>query len=261
MEQETPSNGLYVAHGGNSAGPLTVAELLLMWAENKIQAESLFWHEGMPAWVPIQSHAVWRRLVDSAPVPATVPTADDHERIFGSLLKESWRYHNQQFSASVVDDVFIGLLIACTLDNGWSLIDMTSDGSNHYLRFENFKDQSRVYYQVRHMTHSLAEQKAVGNRVAIVVGYGERTNDFARLWSTLKQELRSGYIQSPEPGTITFDADMGAGYIYVQVDMFWKMEDYVGEGFHTDGRRLDRDVDACTHALRKYLRGRTGRAQ
>lgn len=253
-----PDSGLFVAHGGASRGPLSWAELLILWTEQKIHDESLFWHDGMPEWVPIRSHPVWQKL-DDTPRSVPTPTADDHEKLFGQLLKESWAYHNHQFSASVVDDVFIGLLISCTLDNGWSLIDLTSDGNNHYLRFENFKDQSRVYYQVRHMTRTLAEQAVDGNRVGIIVGYGERTNDFARLWSTLKQELRSGYLQSPEPGTITFDADVGAGYIYVQVDMYWKMEDYVGAGYETYGRRLDRHVDACTHALKKYLRGRTGR--
>lgn len=275
--QEAPDNGLYVAVGDKSTGPHTKQQLSAMRAEGKINAEALFWFDGLPQWTRIADHPIWRQIAGSAAAPAApvaapvaapassassgrAPTADDHERIFGDMLKESWRYHNAHFAASVTDDVFIGLLISCTLDNGWSLIDMNSDGSNHFLRFENFKDQSRVYYQVRHMTHGLTEQKTLGNRVGIIVGYGERTNDFARMWSTLKQELKSGYLQSPEPGTITFDADMTAGYIYVQVDMFWKMEDYIGEGFTTDPKRLDRDVDACMHTLRKYLRGRTGRS-
>ena len=290
--QEAPDSGLYVAIGDKSSGPFTRQQLSAMRAEGKINPDALFWFEGLPQWTRIADHPIWRQIAgssapaSSAPAssagsaPASsagsasssasstnkntasdrTPTADDHERLFGGMLQESWKYHNAHFAATVVDDVFIGLLIACTLDNGWSLIDMNSDGDNHYLRFENFKDQSRVYYRVRHLTRTLTEQKTLGNRVAIIVGYGERTSDFSRLWSTLKQELKSGYLQSPEPGTITFDADMTAGYIYVQVDMFWKMEDFIGDNFSTDPKRLDRDVDACMHTLKKYLRGRTGRS-
>lgn len=253
-----PQSGYFVGINGQSSGPHTREALAQLLASGQLNGESLYWYEGLASWVRLGDSPLLAELHQAA-LPAAPKTDDESDKVFGALIKESWRYYHAHAAAGVIDDVFIGLIIAGTLDNGWSLIDLNSDGSNHYLRFENFKDQSRVYYQVRHLTPTVESAKTLGNRVGIVVGYGERTNDFGRIWSAIKQEYRSGLLASAEPGTITFDADMNTGYIYVQVDMFWRIDDYVLDGFKTDPKRLDRDLDATMHSLRRYLRGRCGK--
>jgi hypothetical protein len=155
-----------------------------------------------------------------------------------------------------VDEVFIGAVITSTLDTGYALIDLTSDGSNHYLRFQNMQDHTRILYQLHHLAHSPAEAKILGHIASVTVGYGERVNNLGRIWGALKAEYKSGYIQSTEPGTVTIDADLESGYIYAQVDMYWNITDYVDDHYHTDYPKLTEHVAVSIHALRKYLHGR-----
>lgn len=257
----TPDHGLFLAIDGDSTGPHALDDLVRLRAEGRLKADALLWYEGQGDWLPLGDTDLWPRTELQAPaVPTRPKTDDEHDAIFSALIKDSWRYFHLHERTNMVDDVLVGAIIASTVENGWALIDLTSDGSNHYLRFEDFKDQSRVYFRLAHLTTSLASAKAAGNMVSVLVGYGERTNDFGRVWQTIKQEYRSGLLQSAEPGTITFDADINSGYIHVQIDMYWTLENYVAETLVVNHTRLSRDIDACLHSLRRYLRGRTGRS-
>ena len=42
-----------------------------------------------------------------------------------------------------------------------------------------------------------------------------------------------------EPGIVTLDADMSSGYVYAQIPLIWKLEEYLGEGGM--GARLRQD--------------------
>lgn len=256
-----PDAGLFVAVDGQASGPFDIATLGRMRAEGKLSPETLYWYEGLAEWAPIGAAELWSKLEAAPPsLPMKPRNDDEHDAIFSALVKESWSYFHLHERNNQVDDVLVGALISATVENGWSLIDVTSDGSNHFLRFEDFKDQSRVYFRMTHLTTSLAAAKAGGNVMSIIVGYGERTTNLSSLWSTLKQELRSGYLQSAEPGTITFDADLQSNYITCQIDLYWTIENYVGKDMAVDFARLERDTGAVIHALRRYLRGRTGRS-
>ena len=52
------------------------------------------------------------------------------------------------------------------------------------------------------------------------------------------------------------DGDLHSGYVYCQVDMYWKLDDYIKPDFSVDYALLTTHVRAITHSLRKYLRGR-----
>jgi len=65
---------------------------------------------------------------------ATQASDSDRDAVFAGLVKESWRYHNLVENTTRVDDLLVGALITVTLDAGHVLIDLTSDGTNQFLR-------------------------------------------------------------------------------------------------------------------------------
>ena len=185
-------------------------------------------------------------------------SAEDNrlDGIFGGLVTASWDYYEALAFAGHIDEVFLGAIITSTLDSGCALIDISSDGTHHYLRFEDLEDQSRIVVRMTHLTPSLAQARVLGQRASVVMGYGERVGNFQQIWKALKAEYKSGLVASPEPGTITVDGDLSSGYVYVQVDLFLSIDDYVGDDYRIDYTKLQDHLAATHNALRKYLRGR-----
>ena len=95
-----------------------------------------------------------------------------------------------------------------------------------------------------------------GHRVGAVIGYGEKLKDFSRVWSAIKAEYKSGLVSRDTPGAISVDGDMSSQYVYVQIRLFLKIDDYITPDYSTDNTQLTLHIQACTHALRKCLRGR-----
>jgi hypothetical protein len=185
-------------------------------------------------------------------------SAEDNrlDGIFGDLVTKSWDYYEDHAFSGHIDEVFLGAIITSTLDSGCALIDISSDGTHHYLRFEDLEDHSRIVYRMTHLTGSLSQSRVLGQRASVVVGYGERVGAFQKIWKALEAEYKSGLVASPEPGTITVDGDMKSGYVYVQVDLFLCIDDYVGRDYTIDYKLLQDHLAASHNALRKYLRGR-----
>lgn len=195
---------------------------------------------------------------EPAATEACSPQSEDArlDSVFSSLVEASWDYLKEHELAGHIDEVFLGAVITSALERGYSLIDLESDGSHHYLRFEDLDDQSRVIFRLRHLTSDLAKAKVLGQRASAVIGYGEKARNITKVMSALKAELKSGFIQNPEPGTITVDGDITSGYVYAQVDLYLKIDEYVSPDYEIDYDRLADHVTATTHALRKYVRGR-----
>ena len=263
---------IYVGSSRGQSGPMPLDEFVRQHASGQIPPDAAIWYDGLPQWVPVAEHPeLLARLGGPAASPAMAPAAvaapraggmlasasdDELDRQFSKLISRSWDYFNENLFARQVDEVFIGAVITSTLDNGYSLIDLTSDGTNHYLRFQQMAEHSRIIYQLHHLARSPAEAKVLGHIASVTIGYGERVNNLGRIWGAVKAEYKSGYIQSAEPGTVTIDADMESGYIYAQVDLYWNITDYVDEHYAADYDKLGNDVGASIHALRKYLHGR-----
>ncbi len=265
---------------GQLPGQYSVDALVEQVRIGQIPGDAAIWYEGLPNWVRLTDHPELRQRLDALrgggappPPPQQAPQQapqqqiviatnaprlpdDEMDRRFGQLIKGSWDYYNANQFARHIDEVFIGAVITSTLDNGYSLIDLNSDGSNHYLRFQQMQEGNRILYQLRHLAHSPADAKILGHIASVTIGYGERSANVGRLWNALKAEFKSGYIQSAEPGTITIDADMESGYMYAQVDMYWNISDYVDEHYATDFPKLTEHVAVSINALRKYLHGR-----
>jgi len=261
---------------GTQQGPLpnqfTVDALVGQIRSGQLPGDVVIWYEGLPNWVRLTDHPELRDRLNAlrggAPpspsqqpmvVPATsAPRLSDDEmdRRFGQLIKTSWDYYHANEFAHHVDEAFIGAVITSTLDNGYSLIDLNSDGSNHLLRFQQMQDGTRILYRLSHLAHSPAEAKVLGHISSVTIGYGERSSNVGRLWNALKAEFKSGYIQTAEPGTITIDADVESGYIFAQVDMLWNISEYVTNHYETDFPKLTEHIAVSINALRKYLHGR-----
>lgn len=243
---------IYVQTAQGQGPAVTAAQLSSMLASGQLGPDAAIWYQGLAGWV---------RVADHPELSPRRPSSDDeHDRVFGELVKESWAYYKEHEQAGHVDEVLVGAIITVALDHGYSLIDLNSDGSHHYLRFENIGgDHSRMVFQLTHLTPGLAAARVLGQRMSVIVGYGEKMADFGRIWQALKAEFKSGYVQNPEPGTITVDGDVASGYVYVQVDLYLDIKHYIGERYAIDYKRLARDMNATVNALRKYLRGRFGR--
>ena len=183
---------------------------------------------------------------------------EQKEALFEELLHKSWRFRARHAHANQIDEVLVGAVISSTLDNGYSLIDLTSDGTYHYLRFEEMSSGNRIVFQLRHLTPSLAMAKVLGHEAEVTVGYGERHKRFKAVFNALKQEYKGGYISTPDPGVITVDGDIASQYIYVQVTTLWDINDYLLEqgSYRINYEKLTEHIGAIIHCLRKYLHGR-----
>lgn len=188
---------LHVHTAAGQLGPLSRRVLTAKLASGELTDEGHLWMKGMDAWDAITDHretlaagleAVPAPAASPAPVPAGEPGQppwsqaavalgdDELDAVFVGLVKDSWTWLSKQRFASHVDEVFLGAVITSTLDTGYVLIDLTSDGSHHFLRFENLEDRSRILFRLTHLTPSLAVSEVLGQRASVVVGYGERVD-------------------------------------------------------------------------------------
>ena len=272
------ADALYLHANGSRQGPISRRALAAWVANGDVAATEHFWYEGIDGWARIDAHpalldglAAAAPAMDpednvssvapsasSEPAPVVLGSAEDDrlDGVFGDLIEASWKYYRAHEFAGHIDEVFLGAIITSALDDGFVLIDLNSDGTHHYLRFEDLDEGGRVICRVTHLTTDLTASKVQGHRAAMVVGYGERVGNFNKVWQALKAEYKSGFIDQAEPGTITVDGDVNSGYVYVQVDLFWKIYDYVEDDYDIHYDRLADHLHACVHALRKYLRGR-----
>lgn len=265
---------VHVHANEQTIGPLSRRQLKAKLDAGEIAGDDTFWFDGMADWAEI---AQFPDLVDvpeaasPAPAPAAAggapgygadgkadsPEEDDAlDAVFGELVKRSWEYHEDHRFSSHVDEVFLGAIITACLDGGWSLIDLTSDGTHHYLRFEEMEGHTRAIVRFTHLTPALATARVLGQRASVVIGYGEKTRNFTAVWKAIQAEYKSGLLSGNTPGTISVDGDMNSQYVYCQVPLYMNIDDYVARDYAVDHHKLTRHFDATLNALRKYLRGR-----
>lgn len=182
--------------------------------------------------------------------------SEDLESIFVQLVDTSWKRYEEHIQNRRVDDLLIGGVIAVMVGDGHSLIDLSSDGTNHYLRFENLSTRERLIFRLTNMSENLVTAKVLGRHAQVVIGYGEPVKDASRLFQTLKSEIKSSLLDTGEPGVITTDADITSGYIYAQVPLILDLDDYFRGGYEIEYLLLRKHIGATVHSLQKYLRGR-----
>ncbi len=201
------------------------------------------------------------------------------EAQFVSLVENSWKIHQQYFWNNSVDEILIGAVIRQNLDDGYLLIDLKSERpynyyaaqqgdptanvymqpiNKHYLRFENSKDKSRIIYELDRITTDLTDSRVLGQLSKITIAYGEKTSKGTQIWDTMKQEFKTALIDTSEPGIITFDVELKAGYVYASVSIILDINEYNKDKMigNIDYDKLDCHIESVVHSLKKALRGK-----
>jgi hypothetical protein len=182
---------------------------------------------------------------------------EQYEAVFVDLVKKSWKVFGEMDHATRVDDIFLGAVIASAVRLGRCLIDLESDGTSHFVRFEDMQNRARMTFRLTHLTPSLSAASVSGHQASVTIGVGRQVNDVGRLWGAMKQEFKSAFVMSDEPGIVTLDADMASGYVYAQVPLIWKLEEYLGAGAMVpDYEKIASHIYCCEVSLYKYLDGR-----
>ena len=65
--------------------------------------------------------------------------------------------------------------------------------------------------------------------------------------------MKSGYLEQPESGTVTVDADVSAGYLYAQVELYLDLAEYLDDELNVNYDTMTAHLGAVVNALRKYL--------
>ncbi|MDM8528368.1 hypothetical protein QUF58_09165 [Anaerolineales bacterium HSG24] len=182
--------------------------------------------------------------------------SEELEKTFVSLVDASWKRYEENKRNSWMDDLLVGVVIASNVEAGYALIDLESDGVRHYLRFEKLATKERLIFQLRNLTEDLVGAKVLGRHAHVIMGYGKTTTNPSKIWQIFKDEVKSGMIDSHEPGVITFDADLTAGYVYAQVPLLLELDQYFDVDSQVNQPLIQNHIDATIHSLRKYLDGR-----
>lgn len=183
---------------------------------------------------------------------------EQNEAIFVDLVAKSWKRHEERTRNSQTDDLLVGAIIASSVNQGWALIDLGSNGSSHMLRFDHAASRTRLVVEVMSLGEDLATAKILGRLANVEVGYGMRVDNMNQVLQAVKSEIKSAMLVSSEPGVITVDGDISTGYVYAQITLLLDLDEYLTGPLQVDYAKLQGHLGAVVHSLNKYLRGRLG---
>lgn len=182
--------------------------------------------------------------------------SEELDQVFGQLVTRSWQRFDEQQRTQEVDDLLVGAVVTAMVSEGNMLIDLTSDGNHHHLRFEHPQSKQRVIFQLAHRTGNTIAAKTLGHHASVTMGYGEYVQNAQSVWQALKSEVKSGFLDVGEPGVMTVDADLTTSYVYVQIELLLDLAPYFGDNYSVNYPVLQQHLAAVRQALAKYLRGR-----
>ncbi|MGD9754020.1 MAG: hypothetical protein AB7W59_23755 [Acidimicrobiia bacterium] len=188
----------------------------------------------------------------------TDAVTDQNEAIFVELVANSWRRHAEMTRNTQTDDLLVGAIVASSVNQGWALIDLGSDGRSHLLRFDHAASRTRLVVEVRSLAEDLATAKVLGRLANVEIGFGMRVDNFSQVFQAVKTEIKSALLVSTEPGVITVDGDLSTGYVYAQITLMVDLDEYLTGPLAVDYAKLQAHIGAVVHSLNKYLRGRLG---
>ncbi len=207
---------------------------------------------------------------------------------FIGLVSRSWELYKETEFATSIDETTLGGVITALVDCGFVLIDLetagalygavaadpavgttttTTGGANvgstataahHQLRFEEPDTHARVTVALEHLTPDVASAKMIGHRASAIIGYGQRVKEFNKVGQAIRQEMQSNLVLSPEPGTVTFDADLSSGYVYAQIDLLLELDRYVSEDLAVDHDLLRRHLASVVYTMKMFVQSRFG---
>jgi len=209
---------------------------------------------------------------------------------FLALIDRSWDMYKETEKAATIDETIVGGIITALVDSGFVLIDIGTGlppglatappagapaapaagspvgaapsgaeaGPQHSLRFEVPTTGARVTVELQHLTPGLAASKVLNHRANLVVGYGERLGNAGQIGQALRSEVASAFVATPEPGTVSFDADISSGYVYARIELFLEPDRYVDDKLAVDHDLLRRHIAALVHTMRTFVHTRFG---
>ncbi len=204
---------------------------------------------------------------------------------FIHLIGRSWDMYKETEYATSIDEATLGGVITALVDCGFVLIDLetagglygavaaqpstttaqpatavdsTATAAHHQLRFEEPETKARVTVALEHLTPDVASAKMIGHRASAIIGYGERVKEFNKVGQAIRQEVQSNLVMSPEPGTVTFDADLSSGYVYAQIDLLLELDRYVAEDLEVDHDLLRKHLAAVVYTMKSFVQSRFG---
>ena len=205
---------------------------------------------------------------------------------FIGLVGRSWELYKETEFATSIDEATLGGVITALVDCGFVLIDLETAGAmlgvvadpavtatattgatnvgstptaaHHQLRFEEPETKARVTVALEHLTPDVASAKMIGHRASAIIGYGERVKEFNKVGQAVRQEMQSNFVLSPEPGTVTFDADLSSGYVYANIDLLLELDRYVAEDLAVDHDLLRRHLASVVYTMKTFIQSRFG---
>ncbi len=277
----------WVDQQGQQIGPEALAVVVRRAHAGQIPHTTLIWWDGAADWTPLHSVDGVDLPVTATPAHAAPATASaalmsgltdqqlDDE--FIALIDRSWEMYKETEFATSIDEAMLGGVITAMVDCGFALIDLNTarpwgaaaasgttttatpaPSASHELRFEEPQTQARVALSLQHLTPDPAAAKMIGHRAAVVIGYGARVPNFTRVGQALRQEVQSSFIASPEPGTVTFDADISSGYVYARIDLLLELQRYVDDHLAVDHELLRRHLASVVYTMKTFIESRFG---
>lgn len=179
---------------------------------------------------------------------------------FIELVEESWRRYDDIERNGWIDDVFVGSIITCHLDNGMFLLNAGSDGSSHYLMFSD-RERNRNIVKVDHTRgEDYLFSKTVGHLTAVTLGVGRAYPDLRKIVRAARSEIQSelageGRVAGmADPGVMKVDQDNGIATC--ETSLLLDLSDYVSlNDFKVDREKLWLHFQATYQSLEKYLSG------
>lgn len=281
----------WVDPSGTQVGPEPLEVLLQRHQAGQVPATTLVWWNGADDWTPL--HQVPGVSVpQAAPAPPAAAnvapgsasaalmsgmTDQELDDEFIDLVARSWEMYKETEFATSIDEATLGGVITAMVDCGFVLIDLNTASpwaaaatttavdvgstptlAHHQLRFEEPSTHARVTMSLEHLTPDPAVAKLIGHRASVIIGYGERVPNFTKVGQALRQEVQSTFIASPEPGTVTFDADLSSGYVYAQIDLLLELERYIDEHLDVDHDLLRRHLASVVYTMKTFIQARFG---
>lgn len=288
VEMSQPVHWLDAA--GGQQGPQPLEAVVQQVKAGTLPAGTNVWWEGAPGWTPLNQLGL---DLGQPPPPASASAAlmsgmadQELDDEFIDLVGRSWEMYKETEYATSIDEATLGGVITALVDCGFVLIDLetagalyaavgadpaagttaaagTSVGStptsaHHQLRFEEPETKARVTVAIEHLTPDVASAKMIGHRASAIIGYGERVKEFNKVGQAIRQEMQSNLVLSPEPGTVTFDADLSSGYVYAQIDLLLELDRYVSEDLAVDHELLRRHLAAVVYTMKTFVQSRFG---
>ncbi len=279
----------WIDQQGRQLAPEPYEVLLARVAAGTVPASTMVWWEGAASWAPLNEVAEVESPTPAAPEAdgdVSAPASDalmsgltdqELDDEFIDLVSQSWEMYKETEFATSIDEAMLGGVITALVDCGYALIDLntasawavagqvstpdvgsTVTSGHHQLRFEEPSDHSRVTVAIEHLTPDPAAAKMLGHRATAIIGYGQRVPNFSQVSGAVRQEMQSTFIASPEPGTVTFDADLSSGYIYAQVDLLLELERYVDHDLAVDHELLRKHLASVVYTMKTFIHARFG---